>query len=45
MKQETYKITFANTVWFNLTPKQVMDFVEIAMLKNKDISKATIERM
>lgn len=45
MKQETYKISFEQVVWFNLTPKQVMDFVAIAMLKNKDISKATIERM
>lgn len=45
MKQETYKISFEQVVWFNLTPSQVLNFVSIAMLKNKDISKATIERM
>lgn len=46
MKQNPlYKISFEDTVMTNLTSSQVLDFVRIAMLNNKDIAKATIERL
>lgn len=41
---KTYKITFGDQVWTNLSEEQVLNFVKTAMLHNKDIRKATIER-
>lgn len=41
---KTYKITFGDTTWTNLSEEQVLNFVKVAMLHNKDIRKATIER-
>ena len=40
----TYTIRFENEVLTNCTEEQVLNFVKIALLHNKDISKATIER-
>lgn len=40
----TYTIRFADQVYTNCTEEQVLNFVKIAMIHNKDISKATIER-
>lgn len=39
-----YTITFADQVMKGLSETQVLNFVKIAMLHNKDISKAIIER-
>lgn len=44
MEKIVYKVTFDKEVWF-MNPQEVLDFVRIAMLNNKDIRKATIERM
>lgn len=44
MKPETYTITFANEKWEHQSEEQVMNFVKIAILHNKDVRKATIER-
>lgn len=41
---KTYKITFEDQVWTNLSEEQVLNFVKTAMFHNKDIRKATIER-
>ena len=41
---KTYTITFADQVMKGLTEAEVLNFVKVAMLHNKDISKATIER-
>ena len=40
----TYTIRFADQVWTNVSEEEVLNFVKIAMIHNKDISKATIER-
>ena len=40
----TYTIRFADQVWTNKSEEEVLNFVKIALLHNKDISKATIER-
>lgn len=44
MEKIIYKVTFSNEKWF-MTPDEVLNFVKIAILHNRDISKATIERM
>lgn len=44
MKEIFYTIKFENAVWSHKTEREVLDFIKIAMFKNKDISKATIER-
>lgn len=44
MKTITYKITFGDTTWTNMSEEQVLNFVKTAMFHNKDIRKATIER-
>ena len=41
---KTYKITFEGQVLTNMSEEQVLQFVKVAMLHNKDIRKATIER-
>ena len=41
---KTYTITFADQVMKGLTEAEVINFIQIAMFHNKDISKATIER-
>ena len=42
--KKTYTIRFADQVWTNMSEEEVLNFVKIAMIHNKDISKATIER-
>ena len=43
--KKTYTIRFADQVWTNVSEEEeVLNFVKVAMLHNKDISKATIER-
>ena len=42
--KKTYTIRFADQVWTNVSEEGVLNFVKTAMLHNKDISKATIER-
>ena len=44
MKEVFYTIKFEYAVWSHKTEREVLEFVRIAMLKNKDIRKATIER-
>ena len=44
MKKVFYTIRFADQVWTKMSEEEVLNFVKVAMLHNKDISKATIER-
>ena len=44
MKEIFYTIKFENAVWSHKTEREVLEFVRVAMFKNKDIRKATIER-
>lgn len=44
MKEVFYTIRWENAVWSHKTEKEVLEFVRVAMFKNKDIRKATIER-
>lgn len=41
---KTYTITFADQVWTNKSEEEVLNFVKIALLHNKDVRKVTIER-
>jgi hypothetical protein len=44
MKEVFYTIRFADQVWTNMSEEEVLNFVKIAMIHNKDVSKAVIER-
>jgi hypothetical protein len=44
MKKVFYTIRFADQVWTKMSEEEVLNFVKVAMLHNKDIRKATIER-
>ena len=41
---KTYTITFDDQVMKGLTEAEVINFIQVAMFRNKDISKATIKR-
>lgn len=44
MKEIFYTIKWENSVWSHKTEKEVLEFIKVAMFKNKDIRKAIIER-